>query len=120
MKRLGMCWKCLEHTIVRDHHVYGYDTDETLPYCESCDRKAHNKARREGRCHLSSEDTNRKSISSYCRRSVKYKALSFETLSPNVVLFEELAMNLNTGTITVSSIFRGNNGHKLKVINDLS
>ncbi len=120
MERLGFCYKCGEYKEVRDHHAYGYETDETLPYCQSCDRKAHNKARREGRCNLSGEESHKKTSNSYQRRSTKHMKLSSETVSPNIQLFQKLRINLNTGTITISSCFSGNNGNKLKVIDELT
>ena len=119
MRRLGFCYKCGEYKIVRDHHAFGYETDETVPYCVDCDRKAHNKARKEGRCNLSSEETSRKSKNSYDRRSRKWKLLSSKSLASNVQLFEELAINLNTGTVSIHSRFVGINHHKLKIIDSI-
>lgn len=118
MKRLGICYKCGKYKEVRDHHAYGYETDETVPYCNSCDQKAHNKARKEGKCNLTNIESEQKSNNSYHRRSTKRKSLSSETVTPNVVLFEELQINLNTGTVTISSCFSGNHGHKLKIIDE--
>lgn len=117
MKRMGMCWKCLEWKEVRDHHAYGYETDETKPYCYSCDYKAHNKARRESRCNLTSDESNRESVNSYSRRSQKHLFFR-ETLAPNIRLYEQVAVNVNTGTITVNSDFLSGNGKKLCVIKE--
>ncbi len=118
MIRMGICHKCGEWKMVRDHHAFGYDTDKVLPYCLSCDKKAHYKARKEGTCNLSSEQSHRKSNCSSMSRSTKIKLLSWKTVSPNVRLFERLQININTGTITVWSYFGSDNGHKLYVVGE--
>jgi len=119
VKRQGICSKCGKETTVRDHHIKGYgeeNKDEVVPYCYSCDQKAHDKARREGRCTLPSKETNRLSANSCNRRSKKNKTISYETLMPNVRLFEQVRVNLNTGHINVVSYFTAHNGKKLKYI----
>ena len=121
MKRKGVCQKCGKETTVRDHHLYGYDKehkDEVAPYCASCDQKAHNKARREGRCILSGKETTRYSTNSYKRRSLKRKILSRSTLMPDVQLLEHLYINMNTGTIVIGTGFTANNRRKIKYIGD--
>ena len=120
MKRLGICKKCGEEKMVRDHHIKGYceeNKDEVVPYCQSCDLKAHAKARREGRCVLTHKEAHIKSQASCQRRSRKTKTISSETLMPNVRLFENVQINLNTGHINVVSYFKANNGKKIKYIN---
>jgi len=119
MKRNGICQKCGEEKIVRDHHLKGYlgeNKDEVVPYCYSCDMKAHHKARREGKCNLPGDETNRLSKNSCVRRSKKSKMISTESMMPNVQLFEHVQVNLNTGNVTVSSCFHANHGKKLKYI----
>ena len=119
MKRIGICQKCGEEKMVRDHHLKGYlgeNKDEVVPYCYSCDRKAHNKARMEGRCKLPSKETKRLSENSCNRRSKIIKNLSRDTMLPNVRLLEQLRLNINTGTITVVSYFSGYHGKKIKYI----
>jgi len=119
MKRLGICQKCGEEKIVRDHHIHGYsieNKDEVVPYCNSCDQKAHRKARREGRCILTGKETTRLSTNSCLRRSLKTKMISYETLMPNVRLFEQVRVNLNNGNVTVGSCFSAGHGKKLKYI----
>lgn len=118
MERMGICYKCGEWKEVRNHHRWGYETDRVVPYCRSCDRKAHNKARKEGRCNLTNIESRQKSDNSYNRRSTKHKKLLSETVAPNIQLFEKLAINLNTGMISISSCFIGHNGHKLHVIEE--
>ena len=121
MKRLGICQKCGEEIIVRDHHVKGYlgdNKDYVVPYCRSCDTKAHNKAREEGRCLLTGEESNRLSIRSSQKRSIKNKNLFSKTVGTNIRLLEQLQININTKTITVNSYFQGNHGKKLKVIDE--
>ena len=71
MERMGICYKCREYKMVRDHHYKGYNEeylDETAPYCYSCDRKAHIRARKEGRCLLSSNETHRLSNKAHTRK----------------------------------------------------
>ena len=121
MKRIGICTKCGEEKIVRDHHIRGYKEehkDEVVPYCESCDRKAHAKARREGRCTLPSKETNRLSMNSCFRRTKKVMALSSDMLEPNISLREQLHYNIKTGNVTLYSYFIGEHGKKLKVIEE--
>jgi len=119
MKRQGTCQKCGKETIVQDHHIKGYigeHKDEVVPYCESCDKKAHNKARRGGRCKLSSDETNRLSSNSSTRRSRKTKNISCEAMMPNVQLLENVQVNLNTGHISLVSYFSAKHGKKIKYI----
>lgn len=66
---MGTCQKCGQYKMVRDHHYKGYDTDETAPYCQSCDIKAHNWARWEGKCNLSAKEAKRKRADYYRRKS---------------------------------------------------
>jgi len=119
MRRQGICQKCGEEKTVGDHHIKGYgieNKDEVVPYCYSCDRKAHNKARREGKCKLPGEETTRLSTNSCMRRSRKIKMISYETMMPNVRLFEQVHVNLNTGHISVVSYFAASNRKKIKYI----
>ena len=119
MRKLGICYRCGKYKTVRDHHYKGYDSEKIAPYCYSCDRKAHDKAREEGRCNMGLRERQRKSINSCVKRTIKQIKLSSKTISPNIQLFEQLQLNLNTETIMINSYFSGSNGHKLKVINEL-
>lgn len=121
MKRKGICQKCGKETIIRDHHIHGYDgehKDEVVPYCYSCDYRAHNKARREGKCQLNSEEAQRLSRNSSHRRTRKYFNLSCKTVGTNIRLFEELFLDTNNGKINIWSRFSGHNGKKLKIIGE--
>ncbi len=118
MRRLGICSKCGIETVVQDHHYKGYDVDDVLPYCKSCDTKAHNKARREGKCNLTGDESHKKSTASHAKRTWKSLTLSSKTLEPNTLLFEVLQLNLNTNNIVIWSGFSGNHHKKLKVINE--
>ena len=71
MKRQGICKKCGKETIVQDHHMKGYNTDDVVPYCQSCDLIAHAQAKREGSYTLPSEETARSLMNIYSRRSWK-------------------------------------------------
>ncbi len=119
MKKLGICSKCGQEKTVRDHHVKGYgegNKDYTLPYCYSCDRKAHFKTKREGKCNLSPDETFKLTRNSYHRRVDKHFSLSSNAIMTNVQLKEKLKINLNTGTITISSYFQAGKHKKLKYI----
>jgi len=119
MKRIGICKKCGEEKMVQDHHIHGYGEehkDVTAPYCESCDKKAHYKARKEGKCILPSDETTRLSHNSCLRRSRKTKMISSESMMPSVRLFEQIYLNVNTGNVTIGSSFAASNGKKIKYI----
>jgi hypothetical protein len=119
MRRLGICQKCGEEKMVRDHHSKGYSEehkDDVAPYCESCDQKAHINARKEGRCILSSKETSKKSNKSCTRRSCKRKALSSKTQMPYIRLLERIKFNINTDTIWINSYFEANHKKKIKYI----
>lgn len=54
------------------HHEHGYDDlhiQDVKPYCISCHRKAHIKARKEGRCNLTPKEIENLSIKSSYKRS---------------------------------------------------
>lgn len=122
MERTGLCVKCGEKRQVRDHHINGYSEshkDEVVPYCRKCDTKAHNKARREGRCGLTHEEVDILSNRSYTRRSVKTISLSSITVGKNIQLREILHINKNTGNIALSSYFSSGYHTKLCVINEV-
>lgn len=119
MRRLGICSKCGEVKIVQDHHIYGYSKkykDEVVPYCNSCDQKAHYKARKEGKCTLNSEERMRLSHNSVNRRTHRTKTLSCETIITNILLVTECHININTEHINITSRFYGNHGKKLKIM----
>jgi len=105
----GICVKCGKETEVRYHHYKGYGCDDVALYCRSCDRKAHNKAIKEGRCTLTLYQRHRKSNSSSVRRCIKKyrRFITFqETLLPDIVLQEILAYNIHNGEVYYSSYFR--------------
>ncbi len=116
MKRMGICSKCKQYKMVQDHHYKGYGTDEVAPYCQSCDQKAHNKAKREGKCKLQGKESRKLTRKSYNKRVRKLIILSSETLEPYVQLYETLTLNLNTKSIYFSSYFNGHHGKKLMFV----
>ncbi len=120
MERLGKCLKCNQEKMVRDHHLKGYlesNKDYVVPYCGSCDRKAHNKARKNGKCNFNSSEVTKLSQSSLRRRS--YKKKHFNTIiEPNIGVHETIQININTRTITISSWFAGDHGAMLKTITE--
>lgn len=116
MKQYGICTKCGEYKIVQDHHVHGYGGDHkdtVVKYCNSCDQKAHFKARKEGKCNLTHADVNKLSRNSYSRRINQHIEISCETIIPYVVLREFIVYNKNTGTPACSTQFQAAGGKKL-------
>lgn len=128
MRRIGICQKCGKETIVQDHHIYGYGdkSDVVAPYCRSCDRKAHNKARIEGRCVLKSKDSIRLSTNSCHRRERKNgiilmhtEDLITQTLLPNIALYVGFVYNYKSKHMSFYSQFRGYHGYKIKTIDEM-
>jgi len=115
MRRIGICSKCGETKIVQDHHFKGYETDEVKPYCNSCDQKAHAKAKNEGKCLLNGKESHRKSTNSSGRRSTKYINLFNITMIPFVTLRCGFIYNKNTENLSFNSGFYSNHGKDLKV-----
>ena len=66
------------------HHEHGYDEahdQDVKPYCVSCHRKAHIKARKEGRCKLTPDEIETLSIkSSYFRSCNGGADIDIETM----------------------------------------
>lgn len=113
----GICAKCGEYKEVRSHHYKGYDSDETIPYCRSCDRKAHDKARKNGRCKLTHDEANRLSIKS-CRKRCIRKIGFNETMMPNVRYCEDFHYNINTDALSIACYFSANNGRSIFYLNE--
>ena len=101
----GICVKCNKYKQLQNHHYKGYRTHETALYCSSCDKKAHLKARREGRCNLTSKETSKLSQSSLYRTQIQMIVFE-ETLDTNIQLREQLTYNKFTGHITYCSYFK--------------
>jgi len=124
MNNIGICFKCKEEKIVRDHHIKGYlgdNKDTVVPYCYSCDIKAHNEARKNGKCKLLPKESTRLSVNSCNRRTTRVMDITMlgsaeKAPGKNVCLYEHVKYNLNTGHVSFSIGFRGNHGYKLKEI----
>jgi len=99
--------------MVRDHHYKGYSTDEVVPYCRSCDRIAHNLARKTGKCILTHEEVDKISTASSMRRSTKTIEVGDDRMITNVRLIEEIVYNINTSNPVCCTRFRATNGKKL-------
>lgn len=82
--KLGICKKCGQKRKVVMHHEHGYDEEhfqDVTPYCVSCHRKAHIRARREGKCSKTPAEIERLSIkSSYARSCNCGSDIDVETL----------------------------------------
>jgi len=80
----GTCSKCNETGFVVMHHAHGYEGEhfqDVKPYCVSCHRKVHIKARKEGKCTLSPEQIETLSIkSSYARSCNCGSNIDIETM----------------------------------------
>lgn len=116
----GICTKCGKEGMVQNHHWHGYGEehkDDVALYCQSCDQKAHNKAKKEGKCTLSSDESHKKSRSSYNRRNYIKYTLSEQTLSTNIALRERIRYNKNIDSIAYECEFTGYHGNKLYYIN---
>lgn len=113
----GICTKCGKEGFVQKHHIHGYSEehkDDVVDYCKSCDQKAHYKARREGRCNLSSHDSRRYSLNSYKRRNTKTIHISDDLLLPGVYLSETIIYNTTTWNPTSNTCFCAY--HKQKIM----
>ena len=115
--KTGTCFKCGSNNIVVMHHNKGYEgenKDFVLPYCYSCHRKAHIKARNDGKCILEPNEIDVLSTRSSRRRKNKEERryIEFsETLIKNVRLCDVLEVFPNR--IQFTSFFRSNHGKKL-------
>jgi len=103
MVTIGICSKCGKEGVVRQHHYKGYTTDETTPYCLSCDFKAHNKARRDGRCILSGKESKLLSDKSSGKRNKKIKMLFSYTPEKHSCVKVSIIVNKNTLNYTLNS-----------------
>jgi len=107
---MGKCSKCGQIKKVRQHHYKGYDVDETLPYCYSCDKKAHINAVKNGRCNLDIIERTRLSANSSNRRNLRTLTVSSERMMQNVYLQEIVTYRVTTGIVSCNTSFRANNG----------
>ncbi len=120
---MGICTKCGEYKLVQDHHINGYEEDhinEVVPYCISCDKLAHLKARKDGRCTMDSKEIHKISTKSskrrYNKEINKKILLSWETLEPFICIREILNININSENIVICSYFSAMHGKKIKYI----
>lgn len=131
-------------TLLIEHHtkykeIHGYD--ETIWMTPSEHRYLHNRLRRDGKCNVDPKELEKISNtatgrtdkrkkyqkeyhktekfkdhkSEYCKTCIM-RIMFTETLAPNIRFYEEIAYNLMTNTITVSSGFNGYHGTKLPII----
>jgi hypothetical protein len=114
MRREGICQKCGKVCIVQDHHIHGYfdkHKDEIVPYCRSCDRKAHDKARNEGKCKLSPIEVKKISTSSYYRRTPRI--IFEETPGEFTKLVEQIRTYPGHDIIKIYTFFQATHRRKL-------
>ena len=110
--KIGTCCKCGKVGIIQDHHWKGYSEehkDNVMPYCHSCDLRAHAKARREGQCKLPHEKVNVLSKNSYRRRNEE-RIEFWEVVGTNALFQECIIFNKSNGNVYVTSRFLGNHG----------
>jgi len=119
MQEIRKCFKCgtTEGTIIK-HHI-DYNNEYIVDCCRSCHKLIHNSIRKNNLCPLSVKETEKRSLKSARKRCrVKWYVFNFyETLSQNILLFEQLYYNKLTGGIRLDSTFVGNNGIKIHSIN---
>jgi hypothetical protein len=114
-KRLGICAKCKQYKIVQSHHIHGYSEehkDDVVDYCQSCDQKAHRKAKKEGKCNLSIDAIKRLTSNSSHRRTRKQLIIN-ETMMKYVSLVECYSYITTTGNVIVNGYFGTYSGRKL-------
>lgn len=130
--------------LVEHHTKYEeiHGIDDTTWMVPSEHRDLHNRLRREERCDISSEELRKISIvatrrtekhkeairdynktekfrkykSDYCKMYIM-KIVTNSTISKNIIFHEEMAYNIKTETLTISSGFFGSHGIKLPTIN---
>ncbi len=102
MSIIGQCFKCGCIREVRHHHYKGYGTDETLPYCRSCDAMAHNKARKTGKCQLTYNETQKLSHAS-ANKCIKKKHLFHMAPETNAGIEIRLRYNTRTNNMVINT-----------------
>lgn len=108
--------------MVQDHHSKGYlppFQDFVEPYCKSCDWKAHDKARKDGKCNLTHTEAQKFSIASSDKRNRVKKSLFSKTVTRNIRLKINLEYRKGTDDIKIYSGFVCTVGLKLKYIDIL-
>ena len=100
------CFKCGSTRFVIKHHT-SYNPEIIVDCCRSCHATIHHRVRKEGACKFSVKQVERLSMNSSNKRSIKSLHFS-ETVAPNVLLYEDIEYNKNTGNIYVYSWFIGN------------
>lgn len=122
MTQKETCYKCGksgdEVKLIYHHQQYATARKEEkiIMCCRSCHKKIDHSHKQDGTaCPLDVAKRRRLSALSYIKRTRKEK-IFFETLMPNVLLFEKIVININTGNICITSYFNANNGKKLKYI----
>jgi hypothetical protein len=114
--KIGTRNKCKQIKEVREHHIKGYlgeNVNITLPYCRSCDRLAHEQAKKQGNCFLTSKEVSRLSKKSTHNRNTTRKSILRERVDKNVTLNIEIYHWKNTQHLTIQSWFTANGGKKL-------
>lgn len=125
------------HTKYREIHCI----DESIWMTSSEHRSLHNRLRKEGKCNIHPEELTNISLRAnkrgkrflnsileydktekkklyrheYYKENVKRKVYQ-KTLVHNVILYEEIAYNIKTNTLTITCGFKGGHGIKLPVI----
>jgi hypothetical protein len=118
--KIGKCSKCGEIRPIGAHHIKGYlgeNLNITLPYCYSCDRLAHIKARKEGGCKLNpiiiKDLSNKSSRKRYKEINRKVKSLSSYSVDKNIRILTRVEILLTSGTISINALFTSSHGRKL-------
>ena len=105
------CFKCGSDRFVIKHHI-SYNPEVVVDCCKSCHRTIHHRVRKEGACKYSIKEVERMSMKSSNKRSTMDIIFS-QVIGCNVILYEQIGYNKNTGNVYVSSWFTANHGKSL-------
>lgn len=112
------CFKCgrEDGTIIK-HHIK-YNPEIIVDCCRSCHKIIHNKVRKEDTCPYSVEDVKKMSQRMSYKRNIKH-IYFHTTISPNILLSEDLKYNVVTGNVRYISWFAYNGKQHIPEVNIL-
>lgn len=105
------CFKCGSTRFVIKHHT-SYNPEVIVECCRSCHQKIHHKVRKEGHCKYTVQEVKRLSMNSSNKRTV-HDVIFSNVIGKNVLLYEQIGYNINTGNIYISAWFTANHNKQL-------
>ena len=105
------CFKCGSDRFVIKHHI-SYNPEKIVDCCRSCHQTIHHRVRKEGSCKYTVKEVERMSMKSSRNRSID-DIIFTNVLGKNVLFYEQIMYNKNTGNISTSSWFTANHGKQL-------